>query len=120
MSRIGIDTSNYTGSPDARWDALAQQIALCAPQAINPPAGYPRGVTREQVQWSLDHELLTVPYVWKWFGTGIQDVQRRLDLLTPFTGQLDHLALDVEDTNIGALRGGQQMLPPIPAEALER
>ena len=119
--RYGCDVSNYTNAPDARWDALAQQIALCAPQAISPPAGYPPGVTRAQVQWSLDHKLLTVPYVWKWWSTGTDDIKRRLDLLTPFTGQIDHLALDVEDTTSGTLAVGHPMFAPvIPPKAGER
>src|SRR6266487_3392431 len=116
--RCGIDVSNYTGAPDARWEALAQQIALCAPQAISPPAGYPPGVTRAQVQWSLDHKLLTVPYVWKWWATGTDDIKRRLDLLTPFTGQIDHLPLDVEDTTAGMLIAATSAISATPATTL--
>jgi hypothetical protein len=119
--RTGVDLSNYTGAPNGSWQALADRVDFVSPQAIAPPAGYPPGATGSQVKWSLDNGKLTVPYIWKWFGTGLADIHRRLDLLTPFSGQIDHLALDVEDTSIGAMVGGSRRLAPQPPPAaLER
>src|SRR5438876_7730528 len=122
--RQGADASNYSGAPDASWDALAGAIDALLPQAIDPPAGYPAGATRAQVQWGLDHGKLVVPYIWKWFSTGLDDVKRRLDLLEPFTGQIDALAADIEDTTPGPTSGPAvklpRRLPPIPPGALER
>jgi hypothetical protein len=119
--RTGYDVSNWTGGPTAAWDAIANSGAsLLMPQAIDPPSGYPRGVTRDQVQWGLDRGFQVVPYLWKWFGVTLDDIRRKLDLLEPFTGQIDALDLDVEDTFVGALQGLAVKAEPIPAEHLER
>lgn len=126
MTLRGLDFSNYTGAPTAAWEALPRAgWAVGMPQAIDPPAGYPRGVTREQTQWCLDHMQYTVPYLWKWLAladNGHDDMQRRLDLLTPFAGQIDALVLDVEDTTVGVLSGVMQasQLPPEHVARLQR
>lgn len=118
--KTGIDMANYSGAPNASWEPLAAQIDLCAPQALQPPPGYPPGVTAQQVQWSLEHGKVTVPYVWKWFGTGLDDVKRRVDLLTPFTGQIDALAMDIEDTYVPALASARRTVPALPWGAFQR
>ena len=104
--RTGYDVSNWTGAPTPAWDGLIDAGAsLLMPQAIDPPPGYPPGCTRDQVQWALDHGLQCIPYVWLWFGLPLDDIRRKVDLLEPFTGQIDALDLDVEDTYVGALQG---------------
>jgi hypothetical protein len=105
MSRRGFDVSNWTGAPDRRWDALLQgDPGVLFVQSIDPPPGYPPGVTRQQVQWGLDNGWDVVAYLWKWFASGVEDMQRRLDILEPFTGRLVAVAQDVEDTTIAPLR----------------
>lgn len=98
--RQGADCSNWTGAPDASWDGLADAIDALLPQAIVPPSGYPPGVTRQQIQWSLDHGKITIPYFWKWWGT-TDNLKRALDEVAPFEGQIDAVAVDNEDTSIG-------------------
>jgi hypothetical protein len=122
MSRLAADTSNYTDRVGPAWDSWpALGLALVLPQAISPPPGYPSGRTAEQCRWTLEHGLLLVPYVWKWFALGTDDIRRRLDLLTPFSGQIDHLVLDVEDTSVGLPQLGPRRLQlGLPRGHLER
>jgi hypothetical protein len=120
--RRGFDVSNWTGAPDASWDALNQgEPGVLFVQAIDPPAGYPTGVTAQQIQWGLDNGWDVVAYLWKWFSLGLEDTSRKLDLLEPFTGRLLALANDVEDTSVGVVAAaGSVPTVAMPAEALAR
>lgn len=117
--RIGVDGSNYTDHVSDAWDSWISNhnVRLLLPQSLNPPAGYPSGRTAEQILWALDRRLLIAPYIWKWFG--VDDIQRRLDVISQFAGQVDHLWLDVEDTTPGVL-GAALSAPALPPQHLAR
>jgi hypothetical protein len=102
-----LDMANYTGDPSLDWFLRLRpeaRIGTVIPQAIAPPAGYPRGVTREQGQKTLDAGLYLDFYLWLWFGIKdpIGDLRRKLDLIAPFAGRVQRLGLDVEDNTVPA------------------
>lgn len=97
---LAVDCSNWTGPLSAgslqAWKTSG--VGLVIVQSIDPPTGYPAGVTVQQIQAGLDAGLLVDAYVWLWFDATIDDIHRKTELLLPFAGALRQLWLDVEDT----------------------
>lgn len=95
---LAVDMSNYT-SPltpanlQALKDADVHHVIV---QAVDPPPGYPAGVTRQQIEVCLNAGLSVDAYIWLWFDLDATDVQRKLGLLTGMP--VRQVWLDVEDT----------------------
>lgn len=98
MTVLARDVSNYTVplTPEllAQWKAEGCELVIV--QAIDPPAGYPVGKTREQIQQCLAAGLTVDAYVWLWFDYGVKDIERKLALLDGLP--IRQLWLDVEDS----------------------
>lgn len=95
---LAIDMSNFT-------DALTQQsvqalkdagVELAIVQAVDPPAGFPAGRTRDQIAVCQSAGLIVDVYVWMWFDLDVTDIQRKLALISGLS--IRQLWLDVEDT----------------------
>jgi len=95
---LAVDMSNYTSQlTSAALEGLKSAgVGHVIIQAIDPPAGYPAGRTREQVQACLAAGLTVDAYVWLWFDLDLSDVQRKLRLLDGLS--IRQVWLDVEDT----------------------
>lgn len=98
MSVLAVDASNYTApmTPELLAGWKAEGVGLVIVQAVNPPAGYPPGVTRQQIQACLDAGFVVDAYVWLWFDADISDIIQKLALLSGLN--VRRLWLDVEDT----------------------
>lgn len=94
---IAIDISNYTDplTPAALEAWKAAGVGLVIVQAIDPPAGFPAGRTRDQIQACLDAGLPVDAYVFLWFDLDVSDIQHKLSLLGGLP--IRRLWLDVED-----------------------
>src|SRR5690349_19823357 len=95
---LARDVSNYTAaltpSRLAAWQA--EGVGLVIVQAIEPPAGYPPGVTRQQLQACQDAGLPTDAYVYLWTNSDVAaEMQRKLALLDGYP--IGRLWLDAED-----------------------
>lgn len=95
---LAVDCSNFTDplTPDAVQALKAAGVEVVIVQAVDPPPGFPAGVTRNQIQACLDGGLTVDAYVWLWFDLDVTDTQRKLGLLSGLT--IRQLWLDVEDT----------------------
>lgn len=95
---LAVDMSNYTSplTPENLQALKDAGVDLVIAQAIDPPAGFPAGVTRQQIQACLDAGLPVDAYLWLWFDLDVSDIQRKLALLDGL--QIRQLWLDVEDT----------------------
>jgi hypothetical protein len=106
MPEQALDIANWTRDPPAAWYSSLRDAGYTTviPQAIDPPAGYPPGVTVPQGQKTLDAGLNLLFYLWLWLGIAdpIGDIRRKLDLIAQFTGRVMRLALDVEDNTVPA------------------
>lgn len=91
------DISNYTSdlTPEALAAWRADGVELVLVQAIDPPAGFPVGKTRDQVQACLAAGLVVDAYVYLWFDNDISDIQHKLQLLDGLP--IRRMWLDVED-----------------------
>jgi hypothetical protein len=100
--RHAVDVSNYT-SPLSE-SALIQwrdshDIGLVIVQAINPPAGYPAGQTRQQIEMCVQAGIVTDAYVFLWTNSNVDaDMRAKLATLNGLERQVRKLWLDVEDT----------------------
>jgi hypothetical protein len=94
---FAADLSNYTTalSPSALdvWKQHGFWLAIV--QAVSPPAGYPAGKTREQIQQCLDAGLVIDAYVYLWFDLDASDIRSKLGLLDGLS--IRRIWLDVED-----------------------
>jgi hypothetical protein len=92
-----IDVSNYSGAlDDAQVAGLrAVGVELGIVQSLEPPAGYPQGVTRQQIQALLDGGIAVDAYVWLWFAFDVDDIERKCALLDGLP--IRQMWLDVED-----------------------
>lgn len=94
-----VDVSNYTAVPTPEqlqsWkDAGVGAVIV---QAIDPPAGYPGGVTVEQINAVNAAGLQAEAYVWLWTESDVAaDIARKLSLLEGLP--VSRVWLDVEDT----------------------
>ena len=113
-----VDLSNYSGELSAQQvaDLKAAGIVLGIVQAVDPPAGYPRGVTRQQIQALTAGGIVVDAYIWLWFDLDIADIERKLALLQGL--QIRQLWLDVEDQ--AAARYDQATCEIKVRQALER
>lgn len=95
---LACDVSNFTDpiTPEAAQALKSAGVELVIVQAIDPPAGYPAGKTRDQIQVCLDAGLAVDAYVWLWFSLGTDDILHKLALLDGLN--VRELWLDVEDT----------------------
>jgi hypothetical protein len=96
----GVDVSNYTGPLDtAALETWRDEhdIGLVIAQSIDPPSGYPTGVTRQQLQACADVGIATDAYLYLWTNSDVRaDMRNKLSLLEGFT--IGRLWLDAEDT----------------------
>jgi hypothetical protein len=95
---LAVDISNYTSSLTATaLEGLKREgVSHVIVQAVDPPAPFPPGQTREQIQACLDAGLTVDAYVWLWFDLDPSDIQHKLHLLDGL--KIRQLWLDVEDT----------------------
>jgi hypothetical protein len=95
---LAVDISNYTSSlTSAALDGLKSEgVGHVIVQAVDPPAPFPPGQTREQIQACLDAGLTIDAYIWLWFDLDPSDIQHKLQLLDGL--KIRQLWLDVEDT----------------------
>ena len=95
---LAVDISNFTDpiSADAVQALKDAGVGLAIIQAVDPPAGYPAGKTREQIQTCVQAGMPVDAYIWLWFSLGVDDIQQKLELLNDFP--IRELWLDVEDT----------------------
>jgi hypothetical protein len=99
---LAVDVSNYTGRLTKKtlnaWKAA--DVGLVIVQAIDPPEGYPEGVTRQQVEACDAAGLAVDAYLWLWMtGDFESDIRHKLSLLDGLP--IRQLWLDVEDTSGG-------------------
>jgi Glycosyl hydrolases family 25 len=99
------DVSNYSG-PLQPESVIAwrdnNDVGLVIVQAIDPPAGYPQGVTRQQLQACQDAGVTTDAYFYLWTNSDVRaDMRRKLLLLEGF--RIGRLWLDAEDTAIAPI-----------------
>lgn len=122
---LAIDGSNwteydYTPAVLSAWKA--QGVGLIIEQAIDPPASYPVGRTRQHIQACLSFGMPVAIYVFWWAGAGTDYLKRQLATLDGFEDRLVRAWLDVEDVSIGHLGAlpGQTLMQPLPTEHLRR
>lgn len=97
MTLNAIDLSNHSGPlSDQQAQGLKDAgIRLVLVQTVDPPAGFPKGVTRQQIEACLNAGLVVDAYVWLWFDLAVEDIRRKLTLLDGLS--IRRLWLDVED-----------------------
>ena len=100
MTTLALDLSNYSTPIDSSFIPPLQQagIQLVIVQSINPPPGYPAGQTLQQLTVCADGGLDIDAYIFFWFDADISDIQNKLNLISPFSGRIRQLWLDIEDT----------------------
>jgi Glycosyl hydrolases family 25 len=115
------DVSNWTGPLGARalaqWQAVG--IDLVVVQAIDPPPGYPPGVTRQQLMACRDAGLTTDAYVYLWPGDTEASLMARARLAEGLP--VRRWWLDVEQTGVlpEAVGLGLRVLDTCPASISE-
>lgn len=95
---LAVDISNYTDplTPAAIEGLKSAGVQHVIVQSIDPPPGYPKGRTREQILACQAAGLTVDAYIWLWFDLDVNDITRKLKLLDGL--QIRQLWLDVEDT----------------------
>jgi hypothetical protein len=95
---LAVDISNYTSllTPAALGGLKSEGVSHVIVQAVDPPAPFPPGRTRDQIQACLNAGLTVDAYIWLWFDLDPSDIQRKLQLLDGLN--IRQLWLDVEDT----------------------
>jgi hypothetical protein len=115
---LAVDISNYTGPITLdqvnAWREAG--VGLVLVQAVDPPAGYPPGVTRQQLEVLRDAVMPADAYVFFWFEADAGHVDRALTLLDGFP--VRRVWLDLEDT--AAQRFDQATTEAKVADALQR
>lgn len=113
---MAVDVSNYTGPLDQPALAAWRQLGITSVivQAIAPPAGFPPGVTQQQIEACTEAGLAVEAYVYLWTADPA-GITRQLDLLRGMG--VDRVWLDCEDTTaatpkarIAAIRSGLQQI----------
>lgn len=113
------DMSNYTSvmtvEDAVNWrDNLGVKKVWI--QAIYPPAGYPPGQTRQQIELFLGIGGVKVGiYFYHWYEDYAGALDARIDLVRPYFGQLDDWVNDVEDVSTGKGWTVQQKMDSINA-----
>lgn len=96
-----IDVSNYTGAlsqPILRAWKDHYDVRLVIIQSINPPAGYPTGVTRQQLEACAQAGIASDVYLYLWTGSNVEaDMRNKLALLNGLEHLVRKVWLDVED-----------------------
>lgn len=94
--------SNYTDTLTPQslqsWRDLFD-VGLVIVQAIDPPAGYPHGVTRDQIESCAAAGMPTDVYLYLWTQSNVEaDMRAKLALLVGLENHVGRLWLDAEDT----------------------
>ena len=98
---LAVDISNWNGvlTQDRLAEWRNQGIGLVIPQAVSPPAGYPPGVTRQQIEACALAGMPTDAYLWVWTHSAVEaDIEAKLSLLDGLEHLVGRLWLDCEDT----------------------
>ena len=95
---LAVDISNYTSAltPAALEGLKSEGVNHVIVQAVDPPAPFPPGRTRDQIQACQAAGLTVDAYIWLWFDLDPSDIQHKLQLLDGLA--IRQLWLDVEDT----------------------
>lgn len=96
-----VDISNYTdpltGEVLTAWQD-EHDVGLVICQAVDPPPGYPAGVTRKQIETCVFMDMPTDAYLYLWTNSNVEaDMRAKLQLLNGLEQHIGHLWLDVED-----------------------
>lgn len=98
---LALDVSNYTGDLSgeivSRWREAG--VGLVVVQAVDPPAPYPPGVTRQQLAACAQAGIPTDAYIYLWWSEPLDRVQERLRLLDGY--DIGRVWLDIEDVQTG-------------------
>jgi len=117
-----VDCSNYSAAITVEQFIDLRDNYDCGAvivQAVDPPAQYPPTVTQQQIEAAFEAGGIAVhAYIFWWFQTGIEFLQRQLALLEPYAGRLHRVWLDIEDTTGGPARSTDgPITPPLGAQA---
>lgn len=95
---LAVDMSNFTDrlTPSNLAALRTAGVEHVIVQAVDPPPGFPPGVTVQQVMACIDAGFTVDAYVWLWFGASIDDIHHKLSLIDGLA--IRQLWLDVEDT----------------------
>jgi hypothetical protein len=95
---LAVDASNYSDpfTPASLASLRSAGVEHVIVQAVDPPPGYPPGVTGQQVMACIDAGFSVDAYVWLWFDADIDDIHHKLSLIDGLA--IRQLWLDVEDT----------------------
>ena len=98
-----VDCSNFTGplSQDVLTAWRDQHdVGLVIIQSINPPMGYPTGVTRQQIEACAQAGIPTDVYLYLWTNSQVEaDMRAKLGILQGIEHLVRKVWLDVEDVN---------------------
>lgn len=115
---LAVDVSNWT-RPELTADHVrawrAAGVGLVVVQAVDPPPGYPRGVTREQLDAARNGGVVVDAYVYLWFGNPSVSLR---NLLLLDGERVRRVWLDIEDAE-GAARLTQGQREAIVDELLD-
>ena len=115
---LAVDISNYTGPITAAnvndWSNAGVGLAIV--QALDPPAGFPAGQTRQQLATLNAAGMPAEAYVFFWFDSDPAHVDRALALLQGLN--VRRIWLDLED--VAAKNYNQQDTEAKVADALQR
>ena len=100
--RVAVDVSNYTGMLKQgtllNWK-MREDVGLVIVQAIDPPPGYPAGVTRQQIEACAAAGIVTDLYLYLWTHSNVEaDMRAKLALTSGLEQHIRKVWLDVEDT----------------------
>ena len=100
---LAVDISNYTSAltPAALEGLKSEGVNHVIVQAVDPPAPFPPGRTRDQIQACQAAGLTVDAYIWLWFDLDPSDIQHKLQLLDGLA--IRQLWLDVEDTAVATV-----------------
>lgn len=99
---LGIDVSNYTGPLQQetlrRWRD-DHGVGLVIVQSLDPPAGYPPGVTIQQLQACAQFGMAVDAYLWLWTHSDARaDMARKLRIVDDSGVPIRKVWMDIEDT----------------------
>jgi len=94
---LAVDISNYTGQITADQVSAWRDagVGLVIVQAVDPPAGYPAGCTKQQIQTLNQAGMPVDAYVFFWFDSDPGHIDNALALLEGLT--IHRVWLDLED-----------------------
>jgi hypothetical protein len=115
---LAVDISNYTGpiTSDQVDSWRSAGVGLVIVQAVDPPAAYPAGCTRQQLQMLNQAGMPAEAYVFFWFDSDPTHVDHALSLLEGV--QVRRVWLDLED--VAAKNYDQSTTEAKVADALRR